>query len=247
LEPGARYGGFYTQALVRALVAYAAKRNITIIPEIEMPGHASAPLAAYPEFGSTSEYLVEPAKQYGIFPCLYNVNDDTFTFLENILTEVMDMFPSVYIHVGGDEAIKDQWKASATIQTQMKKLGIPDEDALQSYFIKRIDTFLTQHHRRTIGWDEILEGGLAPNAAVMSWHGVAGGITAAKQGHDAVLTPVRPLYFNYRQTDLAAEAPGRFALNTLQDIYRFDPVPSSLKPNSVSTFSGCRPICGRST
>jgi len=140
----------------------------------------------------------------------------------------MDLFPSAYIHVGGDEAMKDQWKASPVIQGQMKQLGIKDEDALQSYFIKRIDTFLTEHHRRTIGWDEILEGGLAPNAAVMSWHGVAGGIAAAKQGHDAVLTPVRPLYFNYRQTPLAEEAPGRFALNPVQDVYRFDPLPKSL-------------------
>jgi len=228
LQDGVRYGGFYSQVQVRELVTYAAKRNVTMVPEIEMPGHASAALAAYPQFGSTSKSLHEPANHYGIFPYLYNIDDATFTFLENILTEVMDLFPSTYIHVGGDEAIKDQWKASPHIQKQMKKLGIQDEDALQSYFIKRIDSFLAAHHRRTVGWDEILAGGLAPNAAVMSWHGVAGGITAAKQGHDAVLTPVRPLYFNYRQTDAAAEAPGRFALNTLQEVYRFDPLPDTL-------------------
>jgi hexosaminidase len=223
-----RYGGFYTQEQVRSLVAYAAARNVTIVPEIEMPGHASAPLAAYPQFGSTEEHLKAPANEYGIFPYLYNVNDDTFTFIENVLTEVMQLFPTQYIHVGGDEAIKDQWKASATIQAQMKTLGILDEDALQSYFIKRIDTFLTAHGRRTIGWDEILQGGLAPNAAVMSWHGVDGGINAAKQGHDAVLTPVRPLYFNYRQSDAADEAPGRFTLNTLANVYAFNPLPDSL-------------------
>jgi hexosaminidase len=222
------YGGFYTQAEVRALVAYAAQRNVMIVPEIEMPGHASAALAAYPQFGSTDVHLQAPASEYGIFPYLYNTNDAAFTFIENVLTEVMQLFPSPYIHVGGDEAIKNQWQASPAIQAQMKQLGIANEDELQSYFIKRIDTFLTAHHRRTLGWDEILQGGLAPNAAVMSWHGVKGGIDAAKQGHDAVLTPVRPLYFNYRQSDAADEAPGRSALNTLADVYNFNPTPAEL-------------------
>lgn len=229
-ERSHRYGGYYTQAEVRDLVAYAAQRNVTIVPEIEMPGHASAALAAYPQFGSAPEALQAPASEYGIFPNLYNVNDATFTFLENILTEVMQLFPSTYIHVGGDEAFKSQWKASPVIQAKMKELGVPDEDALQSYFIKRIDTFLTAHGRRTIGWDEILQGGLAPNAAVMSWHGIKGAIDAARLGHDAVLTPVRPLYFNYRQSTAADEAPGRFALNTLENVYDFNPEPESLTP-----------------
>ena len=176
--------------------------------------------------------------EYGIFPYLYNADDNAFTFIENVLTEVMQLFPSQYIHIGGDEAIKDQWKASATIQAQMKTLGIHDEDALQSYFIKRIDTFLTAHGRRTIGWDEILQGGLAPHAAVMSWHGVDGGINAAKQGHDAVLTPVRPLYFNYRQSDAADEAPGRFALNTLENVYSFNPLPDSLTADQKQHILG---------
>jgi hexosaminidase len=193
-----------------------------------MPGHASAALAAYPQFGSSDAHLSAPVSEYGIFPNLYNVNEETFTFLENILTEVMRLFPSTYIHVGGDEAVKDQWKASPQIQAQMRALGIKDEDQLQSYFIKRIDTFLTAHGRRTLGWDEILEGGLAPNATVMSWRGMQGGIAAAKQGHDAILTPTRPLYFNYRQSDAADEAPGRFALNTLSDVYGFDTAPAML-------------------
>jgi hexosaminidase len=227
-NPYPKYGGFYTQDEVRALVAYAASRNVTIVPEIEMPGHASAALAAYPEFGSSPNAIGAPANHYGVFPNLYNVNDATFTFLEDVLTEVMELFPSEYIHIGGDEAIKNQWKASPAIQDEMKRLGIKDEDGLQSYFVKRIDTFLTEHHRRTLGWDEILEGGLASNAAVMSWHGVKGAIDAAKQGHDAVLTPVRPLYFNYRQSDSAGEAPGRWALNPLADVYKFDPAPASL-------------------
>jgi hexosaminidase len=223
-----RYGGYYSQDEVRALVAFAAQRNVMIVPEIEMPGHASAALAAYPEFGSSEIHLEAPVSEYGIFPNLYNVNDSSFTFIENILTEVMQLFPSPYIHIGGDEAIKDQWKASPAIQAQMKQLGIGSEDELQSYFVKRIDTFLTAHQRRTMGWDEILEGGLAQNATVMSWHGVQGGIEAAKQGHDAVLTPVRPLYFNYRQSDAADEAPGRFSLNTLFDVYAFNPTPAAL-------------------
>jgi len=232
------YGGYYTQAEVRELVAFAAQRNVTIVPEIEMPGHASAALAAYPEFGVAETPITAPENHYGIFPNLYNVNDATFTFIENVLTEVMQLFPSEYIHIGGDEAIKDQWKASPAIQAQMKRLGISNEDELQSYFVKQIDTFLTAHHRRTLGWDEILQGGLAPNAAVMSWHGVQGGIDAAKQGHDAVLTPVRPLYFNYRQSDAADEAPGRFALNTLEDVYRFNPSPDILTPEERKHIIG---------
>ncbi len=223
-----RYGGYYSQEQVRRLVAYAAQRNITIVPEIEMPGHASAALAAYPQFGSSDVPLSAPVSEYGIFPNLYNVNEETFTFLENILTEVMQLFPSTYIHVGGDEAVKDQWKASPQIQAKMRALGIKDEDQLQSYFVKRIDAFLTGHGRRTLGWDEILEGGLAPNATVMSWRGMQGGIAAAKQGHDAILTPTRPLYFNYRQSDAADEAPGRFALNTLSDVYHVDTAPAAL-------------------
>ncbi len=223
-----RYGGYYSQDEVRKLVAYAAQRNVTIVPEIEMPGHASAALAAYPRFGSSDEHLAAPVNEYGIFPNLYNVNDASFTFIENILTEVMELFPSPYIHIGGDEAVKEQWEASPAIQAQMKQLGIGSEDELQSYFVKRIDSFLTAHHRRTVGWDEILQGGLAENATVMSWHGVKGGMEAAAQGHDAVLTPVRPLYFNYRQSDEADEAPGRFALNTLSDVYAFNPTPAEL-------------------
>lgn len=237
-ERSHRYGGYYTQDQVRDLVAYAARRNVMIVPEIEMPGHASAALAAYPQFGSSPDPLQAPANEYGIFPNLYNLNDATFTFLENVLTEVMQLFPSPYIHVGGDEAIKNQWQASPQIQAKMKQLGLPDDDALQSYFIKRIDTFLAAHGRRTLGWDEILQGGLAPNAAVMSWHGIQGAINAARLGHDAVLTPVRPLYFNYRQSTAADEAPGRFALNTLENVYAFNPEPESLTPEQREHILG---------
>jgi hexosaminidase len=223
-----RYGGYYSQDEVRKLVAYAALRNVMIVPEIEMPGHASAALAAYPQFGSSDVPLTAPVNKYGVSPNLYNLDDATFTFIENVLDEVMQLFPSPYIHIGGDEAIKNPWKASPRIQAKMKQLGIGDEDELQSYFIKRIDTYLTAHGRRTLGWDEILQGGLAKNAAVMSWHGVQGGIAAAKQGHDAILTPSHPLYFDYTQSDAADDAPGRFPANTLADVYAFNPTPADL-------------------
>ncbi len=199
-----RYGGFYTQAQIRELVAYAKARNVMIVPEIEMPGHASAALAAYPQFGSSHQHLRAPVNEYGIFPNLYNVNDSTFTFLENVLTETMDLFPSPYIHIGGDEAVKTQWKASPVIQARMRQLGLKNEEELQGYFIQRISAFLTAHGRRTLGWDEILQGGLARDATIMSWRGVEGGVAAAQGGHDAVLTPPHPLYFDRVNGALAA-------------------------------------------
>lgn len=220
------YGGFYTQEQVRHLVHYAAERNITIVPELDMPGHSTAAIAAYPQLGSAPVAPDGPSNQWGIHDNILNVDDSTFTFLDNVLTEVMELFPSTYIHVGGDEAQKDQWKASAHIQQQMASLRVSTEDGLQSYFIRRIESFLNAHGRKLIGWDEILQGGIAPNAAVMSWHGVDGGITASKMGHYAVLTPQRPLYFNFRQSDATDEPPGRAPLNTLQDVYNFEPAPS---------------------
>lgn len=224
------YGGFYTQKQIRAIVAYAKERNITVVPEIEMPGHASAALAAYPEFGSAATPITMPPSGWGIFPNLYNVNDATFEFLQNILLEVMELFPSEYIHIGGDEAIKNQWKSNEAVQERMRDLHIHEEDQMQSWFVGRIEKFLNAHGRKMIGWDEILEGGLAPNSTVMSWRGIKGGIAAAQQGHDTVITPYRPLYFNYRQSDAADEPTGRAPLNTLSDVYRFDPVFPSLTP-----------------
>lgn len=233
------YGGFYTQDQARHLVAYAAQRNITIVPEIEMPGHSTAAIAAYPMLGSTNAPPTSPTNMWGISPNIYNVNDSTFTFLENVLTEVMSIFPSQYVHVGGDEAIKDQWKDNAEIQAKMRTLGVPNEDALQSYFIQRIEKFLNAHGRRLIGWDEILQGGLAPNATVMSWRGVEGGITAAKSGHDTVLSPRHPLYFNYRQSDGTDEPPSRAPISSLQDVYDFAPAPSDkLTPDEQKHIIG---------
>ena len=222
------YGGYYSQAQVRAIVRYAAERHITIVPEIEMPGHATAAIVAYPKLGSTAHPPKVVPSAWGVFSNLYDVDDSTFRFLDNVLTEVMALFPSEYIHVGGDEAVKDQWKASHRIQAQMKKLGIANEDALQSYFIRRAEKVLTAHGRKLIGWDEILEGGVAPDATITSWRGVDGAITAAKSGHDAVLSPAPDLYFDNRQGTGPDQPPGREHLLTLKDVYQFDAAPDHL-------------------
>jgi hexosaminidase len=219
------YGGFYSQDDVRDIVAYAAQRYITIVPEIETPGHASAAVAAYPQLGVTGKSGPVPA-DWGIYDTLYNVDDSTFAFLEDVLTEVMELFPGQYIHMGGDEAVKDQWHDSPKVQAQMRKLGIKDEHALQSYFVQRIGRFLAAHDRKLIGWDEILEGGLAPDATVMSWRGLEGAEAAAKAGHDTVLSPWPTLYFDNRQID--DDQPGRGRLITVEDVYRFDPAPASI-------------------
>lgn len=220
------YGGFYSQEQVRDIVAYAAARHIRVLPEIEMPGHASAPVAAYPELGAGAPLSQVPA-DWGIYHNLFNVEDSTFAFLEDVLDEVIALFPSEYIHVGGDEAVKDQWHASARVQERMRELGVANEEALQSYFIARIEKFLNGRGRRLIGWDEILEGGLAPNATVMSWRGIEGAVAAASAGHDAVLTPWPTLYFDNRPFDSAAP-PGRGAVISAEDVYRFDPAPAAL-------------------
>jgi hexosaminidase len=220
------YGGFYSQSEVRDIVAYAAERHITVVPEIEMPGHASAPIAAYPELGVSGNVVKEVPADWGVYPNLYNVDEATFAFLEDVLTEVMDLFPSEYIHVGGDEAVKDQWRASPVIQARMKALGIADEHRLQSYFIQRMEKFLRSKGRRLIGWDEILEGGLAPNATVMSWRGIEGAIAAATAGHDTVLSPAPTLYFDNRA--FAASVPGRGRIVSVEEVYRFDPAPAQL-------------------
>jgi hexosaminidase len=243
LEPGSktptgRYGGFFTQDQIRKIVAYAHARNITIVPEIEMPGHASAALAAYPEFGSAAQPLKDVPVGWGIDPNLYNVDDATFTFLENILIEVMDLFPSEYIHIGGDEAVKDQWKTNATVQAKMRELGLKDENEMQSWFTKRIEAFLNAHGRKLAGWDEILEGGLSPNATVMSWRGTQGALSAVRQGHDAILTPNRPLYFNYRQSDATDETAGRDPVNSLAEVYNFEPAPGTMTPEEQHHILG---------
>lgn len=222
-----RYGGFYTQDDVRDIVRYAAQRYVTIVPEIEMPGHAQAAIAAYPELGVTGKRPpVSP--DWGVHTYLYNVDDSTFEFLQNVLAEVMELFPGPYIHVGGDEAAKDQWHASAHVQQRMRELGIANEDALQSYFIARIEKFVNAHGRKLIGWDEILQGGLAPRATVMSWQGTKGGLDAARQDHDVVMSPSPGLYLDHVQSTLHDEPPGRPDVVSLADIYDYDPIPAEL-------------------
>ncbi len=230
--PGApplpRVGGFYTQAEIRAIVAYAAQRGITIVPEIEMPGHALAAIRAYPKLGTGTPIPPGTESDWGVFPWLYNTDDATFGFLEDVLGEVMALFPSKYIHVGGDEAVKDQWKASPAIQAKMAALGIKDETALQAWFVHRIAAFLAAHGRRMIGWDEILDGDVPADATITSWRGIDGAIKAAKAGHDAVLSPAPTLYFDNRQGFGPSEPPGRGTLIDLATVYGFDPAPAAI-------------------
>ncbi|MFC5741486.1 family 20 glycosylhydrolase [Dyella tabacisoli] len=222
-----RYGGFYTQDQIRHIVAYAAERQITVVPEIDLPGHAQAAVASYPELGVTGKRPpVSP--DWGVNPYLYNVDDPTLRFVENVLDEVMDLFPSTYIHLGGDEAVKDQWQASSAIQAKMRALGVKDENALQSWFMGQLGTYLNQHGRRLLGWDEILEGGLPASATVMSWRGSKGAIDAARQGHDVVLSAAPDLYFDNVQSDRDDELSGRLPPISLAKVYGLEAVPKEL-------------------
>jgi hexosaminidase len=225
-----RYGGFYTKAEVREIVAYAAARHIMIVPEIDMPGHATAAVAAYPELGSTAHLLPAPSTDWGVLPNLFNTEDSTFTFFDTVLDEVMALFPSPYIHVGGDEAVKDQWKADPRAQARIKALGLKDETALQGWLTARIGTYLAKHGRRLLGWDEILEGQVPAEATVMSWRGVEGAAIAAKAGHDAVLSPSPILYLDHFQSDSGDEPPGRTDAIDWKQLYAFDPTPVGLTP-----------------
>ena len=223
-----RHGGFYTQEDIKKIIHYASRLGINIVPEIEMPGHAQAAIAAYPELGNTGEQL-GVSKGWGIHEHVFNVEDSTLEFLKNVLAEVLEIFPSKFIHIGGDEVPKREWKESLKAQKKMQELGLQNEDELQSYVIHQIDTFLTEKNRRLIGWDEILEGGLAPNATVMSWRGEAGGISAAQAGHDVVMAPNTFTYFDYYQSDDKTNEPlaiGGYL--PLEVVYSYDPIPNTL-------------------
>ncbi|WP_266367682.1 beta-N-acetylhexosaminidase [Tellurirhabdus rosea] len=224
---GKEYGGYYTQDEIRDVVRYAQSRYVTIIPEIEMPGHALAALTAYPEYGCSGGPY-EVTGKWGVFNDIFCPYDKTFEFLQNILTEVMALFPSQYIHIGGDEAPKDSWKKSGFAQDLIKRLKLKDEHELQSYFITRIDKWVTSKGRKIIGWDEILEGGLSPNATVMSWRGTQGGIAAAKQGHDAIMTPGAFLYLDKYQSDPEQEPTAIGGLLTTEQTYSYEPTPQDL-------------------
>ncbi len=225
---GQPYCGYYTQEEVKEVVEYARRRFVTIIPEIEMPGHAQAALTAYPELGCTGGPY-ETATQWGVFGDVFCAgNEQTFAFLDDVLTEVCALFPGPYVHVGGDECPKDSWKNCLKCQKRRKDQGLADEHALQSYFIERTEKMLEKHGKKLIGWDEILEGGLAPNATVMSWRGTEGGIAAAKQQHQVVMTPGSHVYFDYYQSDPATEPLAIGGLLTLEKAYSYEPVPESL-------------------
>jgi hexosaminidase len=231
------YCGFYTQDQIREVIAYAAARHIQVIPEIDVPGHATAAIAAYPELG-TLDTPLKPLSEWGVFPNLFNTEESTFTFLENVLEEVITLFPARYVHVGGDEAVKDQWEASARVQARMREVGAGNEMEMQSHLIKRLETFLEQHDRRLIGWDEILEGGLPPEATVMSWRGTEGGLKAASEGHDVVMSPVTDMYMDYLQTNSPNEPPGRPLSTPLGRVYGFEPVPEALAKDKQQHILG---------
>jgi hexosaminidase len=233
------HGGFYTQRDIRDVVEYAQQRYITVVPEIEMPGHAQAAIAAYPELGVKGEPL-EVWTRWGVNANIFNPSEKTIHFLQDVLDEVIKLFPGQFIHVGGDEAIKDQWKANAQVQARMKELGLKNEHEMQSYFIRRMDTFLTGKGRRLIGWDEILEGGLAPGATVMSWRGVQGGIAAAKSGHDVVMAPTTHTYLDYYQSQDSGELPAIGGNLPLEKVYSFEPIPPELTPDESRRVLGAQ-------
>lgn len=249
-----RYGGYYTQQEIKEVVAYAAKRYITIIPEIEMPGHASAAIAAYPQLSCFPDSATElpkhayslnkaiPVKKvqetWGVFDDVFCPSDYTFQFLQDVVDEVMTLFPAKYIHIGGDECPKTAWKQSTFCQNLMKEKGLKDEHELQSYFIQRMEKYINGKGRQIIGWDEILEGGLAPNAIVMSWRGEKGGIEAAKDNHSVIMTPGGYAYFDQSQA-LAKEQEDSLTFGcclTLQKVYSYEPVPAQLQKTEKEKY-----------
>ena len=232
-----KYGGFYTQEDVREVIAFAKARHINIIPEIEMPGHAQAAIAAYPELGCTGKEI-GVATEWGVFEDIYCPSEATFTFLENVLDEVMELFPSSYIHIGGDEAPKTQWKTSAIAQQVIQENGLKDEAELQSYFIQRMEKYVNSKGRNIIGWDEILEGGLAPNATVMSWRGTTGAVEAAKAGHDVIMTPTSHSYFDYYQSENDDEPTAIGGFLPLEKVYHFQPIPKELTAEEAKHILG---------
>ncbi|GAB3896754.1 glycoside hydrolase family 20 protein [Spirosoma agri] len=241
---GKPYGGFYTQDEVREVVRYAASKYINVVPEIELPGHALAALAAYPELGcNATSYQV--ATKWGVFDDVFCPTEKTFSFLQDVLTEVIGLFPGKYIHIGGDECPKTVWRKSAFCQQLIKREGLKDENGLQRYFVNRIDKFVTSKGRRIIGWDEILEGNnpsirLSPNATVMSWRGIKGGIQAARQNHDVIMTPGQFCYLDHFQGDPAQEPTGFGGLLPLAMVYSYNPTPPELSPSEATHILGAQ-------
>ncbi|MFF8483638.1 beta-N-acetylhexosaminidase [Streptomyces antibioticus] len=227
------HGGHYTQDDIREIVAYAAERHITVVPEIDVPGHSQAAIAAYPELGNTDVIdttALSVWDTWGVNPNVLAPTDNTLRFYEEVFEEVLDLFPSEFVHIGGDECPKEQWRSSPAVQARIAELGLADEDALQSWFVRHFDTWLSARGRRLIGWDEILEGGLADGAAVSSWRGYAGGTAAARAGHDVVMCPEQHVYLDHRQDGGPDEPVPIGWVRTLEDVYRFEPVPPELTP-----------------
>lgn len=235
---GTPYGGYYTQEQVKELVAYAAERYVTIIPEIELPGHALAAISCYPELSCGLEDHYETATRWGIFRQVYCPKENTFEFLEDVFDEVIELFPSEVIHIGGDECPKHSWRACPDCQALIKKLGLKDEYELQSYFVTRIEKYINSKGRQIIGWDEILQGGLAPNAKVMSWLGEEGGIKAAQQHHEVVMTPHQRYYLDYWQADPYSEPLAMGGPTTLRMMYDYEPIPEVLTPEEAKYIIG---------
>ncbi|QYM79974.1 beta-N-acetylhexosaminidase [Horticoccus luteus] len=230
--------GFYTQEEIRDFVAYAAARHIHVLPEIEMPGHAQAAVASYPELG----LLAQPRDvscTWGIHETLFNTKPATFAFLQDVLTEVIALFPFEYLHIGGDEAVKKQWQDDPATQAHLKSLGLPDEEHLQSWFIQQIETFLAARGRKLVGWDEILEGGLAKTATVMSWRGTEGAIAAARHGNDAIMCPNPFVYFDHYQTDTPGTEPLGIGGNSpLAKVHGYEPIPAELSAAQARSIIG---------
>lgn len=238
----ATYGGYYTQEQIKEIIAYAAARNITIIPEIEMPGHVASAIASYPQLSCTqqSQLPLTGGNYTGMSSNYCAGKDSVFVFLQHVLDEVIELFPSTYIHVGGDEVDKTPWKNCPHCQARIKKEGLKNEEELQSYFIKRIEKYLMSKKRKMIGWDEILEGGLAPEATVMSWRGEAGGIEAVKMNHDVIMTPGKPVYFDHYQAGPEGEPVAIGGMNTLKNVYDYEPIPAELNAEQAKYVLGAQ-------
>ncbi len=236
------YGGYYTQEQIKEIVAYAQQRNISIVPEIEMPGHSAAAIASYPQLSCTQKpQLPLTGGDYTDASSNFCAgNEESFAFIQDVLIEVIALFPSRYVHIGGDEVEKDPWKKCERCQSRIKIENLKDEDELQSYFIKRIEKFLASKNKKMIGWDEILEGGLAPEATVMSWRGEAGGIEAAKMKHDVVMTPGVPCYFDHYQGDPVTEPFAIGGFNTLKRVYDYEPIPKELNEEQSKYVLGAQ-------
>ena len=237
---GTPHSGFYTQEDIKEIVEYAAKKYVTVVPEIEMPGHALAALASYPDLGCTGGPY-EVCTRWGVFKDVMCAGkESTYEFLQNVMDEVLALFPSQYIHIGGDECPKDSWKVCPLCQQKIKELGLKDEHELQSYFIQRMEKYINSKGRKIIGWDEILEGGLAPNAAVMSWRGEAGGIEAAKQHHYVVMTPGTHCYLDHYQAEPSSQPQAIGGFTPLEKVYSYEPVPSSLSAEESKYVMGAQ-------